>query len=120
MEQMRWDLDSVNGTADTPPETPAAKSPAAPRRKPAATASARKAAPSAAPDPTLPLEAEDAPAKKSSEPQIITVSDVNRAVKATLETTYKTLWVKGEISNFKPHSSGHYYFCLKDAKASIN
>ena len=30
-----------------------------------------------------------------------------------------SLWVKGEISNFIHHSSGHFYFTLKDEKASI-
>lgn len=57
---------------------------------------------------------------QASEPKILSVSDVNRAVKSTLENNYKTLWIKGEISNFKPHSSGHFYFALKDAKASIS
>src|SRR4051812_43577457 len=53
-------------------------------------------------------------------PDILSVSDVNKAVKSTLENEFKVLWIKGEISNFKPHSSGHFYFCLKDSKASIN
>lgn len=58
--------------------------------------------------------------KKTLEPKILSVSDVNKAVKTTLETSYKQLWVKGEISNFKPHSSGHFYFNLKDSKACIS
>lgn len=56
----------------------------------------------------------------SSQPKILSVSDVNRAVKATLESNYKILWIKGEISNFKAHTSGHFYFSLKDSKAQIN
>ncbi len=31
-----------------------------------------------------------------------------------------SLWVKGEISNFVNHSSGHFYFTLKDEKAAIS
>lgn len=54
------------------------------------------------------------------EPEIFSVSDVNKAVKTTLESKYKLLWVKGEISNFKAHSSGHFYFSLKDSKAQIS
>src|ERR1044072_3491449 len=54
------------------------------------------------------------------EPQILTVSDVNRAVKNSLEGQFKLLWLKGEISNFKPHTSGHFYFSLKDSKAQIS
>jgi exodeoxyribonuclease VII large subunit len=58
--------------------------------------------------------------KRTNEPKIYTVSDVNKAVRSTLENNFKLLWIKGEISNFKAHSSGHFYFCLKDSKASIN
>jgi len=59
-------------------------------------------------------------ATTKQEPQILSVSDVNRAVKATLEGQYRLLWIKGEISNFKPHTSGHFYFSLKDSKAQIS
>jgi exodeoxyribonuclease VII large subunit len=63
----------------------------------------------------------DAAAKEApSQPKILSVSDVNKAVKSTLENGFKLLWIKGEISNFKPHSSGHFYFSLKDSKAQIS
>lgn len=55
-----------------------------------------------------------------TQPKILSVSDVNKAVKNTLETNYRLLWIKGEISNFKPHTSGHFYFSLKDSKAQIS
>ena len=55
-----------------------------------------------------------------TQPKILSVSDINRAVKDTLETGFKLIWVKGEISNFKAHTSGHFYFSLKDAKAQIS
>lgn len=58
--------------------------------------------------------------EKAAEPKILSVSDVNKAVRGTLESSYRLLWVKGEISNFKAHSSGHFYFSLKDSKAQIN
>jgi exodeoxyribonuclease VII large subunit len=67
---------------------------------------------------TMDFEAE---AKEAdAQPKILSVSDVNKAVKGTLESNYKLIWVKGEISNFKPHSSGHFYFSLKDSKAQIS
>ncbi len=59
-------------------------------------------------------------ARENQEPQILSVSDVNRAVKSTLEGQFKLIWLKGEISNFKPHTSGHFYFSLKDSKAQIS
>lgn len=58
--------------------------------------------------------------QESSQAKILSVSDVNKAVKTTLENGFKLLWMKGELSNFKPHTSGHWYFSLKDSKAQIS
>lgn len=63
---------------------------------------------------------EDENEDTANEPKILSVSDVNKAVRATLEGNYRLVWVKGEISNFKAHSSGHFYFSLKDSKSQIN
>tara|TARA_B100000609_G_scaffold197077_1_gene193716 strand:- start:95271 stop:96665 length:1395 start_codon:yes stop_codon:yes gene_type:complete len=57
---------------------------------------------------------------EANEPQILSVSDLNKAVRGQLESQFKLIWVKGEISNFKAHSSGHHYFSLKDDKAQVN
>ena len=51
---------------------------------------------------------------------VVTVSELNRQVRALLEHRFETLWVAGELSNVKLASSGHWYFCLKDAGASID
>jgi exodeoxyribonuclease VII large subunit len=51
--------------------------------------------------------------------EIRSVSQVVHAVKVQLETRFRDIWVKGEISNFKPASSGHYYFTLKDNSAQL-
>lgn len=55
-------------------------------------------------------------------PNILSVAQVNGYVKNLLENDYivKRLWVQGEISNVKKHTSGHTYFTLKDALASIS
>lgn len=50
---------------------------------------------------------------------ILSVSDLTHAVKWILETGLPSVWVQGEISNFKHHSSGHMYFVLKDEAAQI-
>lgn len=47
------------------------------------------------------------------------VSDLNAHIKSLLEGEFLGLFVKGEISNFVAHSSGHYYFSLKDDKSQI-
>jgi exodeoxyribonuclease VII large subunit len=54
------------------------------------------------------------------EPKIYSVNELNRAIKEQLEGEFPMIWIKGEISNFKPHSSGHFYFSLKDDKAQIS
>ena len=52
--------------------------------------------------------------------QVYTVSTLTRQIKELLETSFPPLWVEGEISNFKPHYSGHLYFTLKDSDAQIS
>ena len=53
-------------------------------------------------------------------PPALTVSELNRRARALLENQFETLWVTGEISNVKPATSGHWYFCLKDEAASVD
>lgn len=50
---------------------------------------------------------------------IYTVSSLTHEIKTLLETSFPRLWVEGEISNYKAHSSGHIYFTLKDENAQI-
>jgi exodeoxyribonuclease VII large subunit len=50
---------------------------------------------------------------------ILTVSDVNRIVKGTLERELDAFWVIGEISNLRVPPSGHAYFTLKDDKSQV-
>ncbi len=53
---------------------------------------------------------------------ILEVSDLNEYVRATLnaDPALRSLRLRGEISNFKRHSSGHWYFTLKDDRCRIN
>ena len=50
----------------------------------------------------------------------LTVSELTREIKLTLEDNFSRVSVIGEISNFKDHVSGHWYFNLKDSDAVIN
>ncbi len=47
---------------------------------------------------------------------IATVSQLNGFIKKTFEANpvFSDIWIKGEISNFKKHYSGHLYLTLKD------
>lgn len=51
--------------------------------------------------------------------EILSVGDLNRAIAASLENRFDTVWVSGEISNFKAYDSGHWYFSLKDEEGQI-
>ncbi|MBN2105690.1 exodeoxyribonuclease VII large subunit [bacterium] len=55
-----------------------------------------------------------------SDRRVYSVSDLTREVKLTLENHFPPVWVEGEISNFKRHSSGHFYFSLKDEYAQLS
>ncbi|HEY7698120.1 MAG TPA: exodeoxyribonuclease VII large subunit, partial [Vicinamibacteria bacterium] len=50
---------------------------------------------------------------------VYSVTELTREIKLNLERSFASLWVAGEISNLKQHSSGHYYFTLKDDQAQI-
>jgi exodeoxyribonuclease VII large subunit len=52
--------------------------------------------------------------------EAITVSELTKQIKLTLEEGFPKIGVIGEISNFKPHISGHWYFNLKDSDAVIS
>ena len=49
----------------------------------------------------------------------LTVSELTNAVRTALEARFTSVWVEGEISNFKAHSSGHWYFTIKDEAAQL-
>ena len=48
--------------------------------------------------------------------RIATVTQINNYIKAVMDKVpvLQSIWIKGEISNFKLHSSGHIYLTLKD------
>src|ERR1700723_2674262 len=54
-----------------------------------------------------------------SDRDIYSVSRLNREVRVLLERGFGSLWLEAEISNFARPSSGHWYFCLKDASAQV-
>jgi exodeoxyribonuclease VII large subunit len=52
---------------------------------------------------------------------VLSVSDLTRRVRELLDTDYRLqdVWVTGEVSNVSRPASGHLYFTLKDAGASL-
>ena len=51
---------------------------------------------------------------------MLSVGELNEQAKTLLETTFSYVEVEGEISRLTKHASGHWYFTLKDEKASIS
>src|SRR3989475_7869830 len=51
--------------------------------------------------------------------KVLTVTELTRSIRNTLEVKFGAVWVQGEISNYKLHPSGHQYFTLKDQRAQI-
>ncbi|MGE4585022.1 MAG: exodeoxyribonuclease VII large subunit [Sphaerochaeta sp.] len=50
----------------------------------------------------------------------LTVSELTSLIKQTLEQGFYGLKVSGEISNFRPSSTGHWFFTLKDSSCAIS
>src|SRR5438067_1165653 len=51
---------------------------------------------------------------------VLTVSELLRSVRDTLERRFPLLWVRGELSNLSRAPSGHCYFTLKDRGAQVD
>ncbi|MEK6408623.1 MAG: exodeoxyribonuclease VII large subunit [Acidobacteriota bacterium] len=49
----------------------------------------------------------------------VSVSELTSRLKAFIEREFIDVYVEGEISNLRRHSSGHWYFSLKDEAASL-
>lgn len=49
----------------------------------------------------------------------LTITALNTAIKDTLEGMLPPVWVSGEVSQFKLHQNGHWYFSLKDVEGSV-
>ncbi len=52
--------------------------------------------------------------------QPISVTELSRYIRSVIEHEFSFVYVTGEISNFKKHTSGHFYFTLKDEKSQIS
>lgn len=58
--------------------------------------------------------------KSADHTRIFTITELTTAIKDLLEGSFGPLTLKGEISNYRPSSTGHLYFTLKDENAAIS
>ncbi|MBI1809594.1 MAG: exodeoxyribonuclease VII large subunit, partial [Gemmatimonadetes bacterium] len=56
----------------------------------------------------------------TSPERAVSVSEFNETVKAILEGSFDALWIRGEVTNFKAHGNGHWYFTLRDKDAQLS
>src|SRR6266851_6029969 len=70
----------------------------------------------------IPLMTPPAPAAETPRPNLpeYTVSELSTALKRRIEESFSYVRVRGEVSGFKRHSSGHCYLSLKDADAVLD
>jgi exodeoxyribonuclease VII large subunit len=68
-----------------------------------------------APDPSL----FEAAAPGETAESAITVATLTAAAKDVVEGAFPPVWLRGEVSDFKAHRNGHWYFALRDADAQI-
>lgn len=52
--------------------------------------------------------------------EVLSVTELTRLIKQSLETGFPRVWLQGEISNCRRHTSGHWYFTLKDEGSQIS
>ena len=57
--------------------------------------------------------------RNPSLPLLLSVSDVTRLIRDSLEDQFRDIWIQGEISNLRTPSSGHLYLTIKDEQSQL-
>lgn len=52
--------------------------------------------------------------------KVYSVSEITQLIREILEDSFPAIWIEGEVSNYRPHHSGHLYFTLKDTNSQIS
>ena len=77
----------------------------------------RSQQPERAPAARSPQHADSEPGLSADSP--LPISVLTEAAKDIIEGAVPSVWVRGEISDFKKHKNGHWYFCLRDERSSV-
>jgi exodeoxyribonuclease VII large subunit len=69
----------------------------------------------------VPRHARRAPGRKRPAPEelAISVTALTRLAREIVEGAFMPLWIRGEVTDFKSHRNGHWYFCLRDESAQV-
>jgi len=74
----------------------------------------------AQPSGSAPSSPVDSGTKEPAPRQHLTVTELTSQIKSTVEPAFTNIWVQGEVSNYRPATSGHVYFSLKDKESTIS
>ena len=94
-----YDLFDSSASSPPPPPPPAAK---------------RARAPEPQPEPE-----DDGGYPGESPASAVAVSTLTETARDVVEGAFIPLWVRGEVTDFKAHRNGHWYFCLRDSRSQI-
>ena len=70
-------------------------------------------------EPTPPRRERSEVATIGSASHPISVADLTMEAKDVVEARFRRVWVRGEVSDFKKHRNGHWYFCLRDGASQL-
>jgi exodeoxyribonuclease VII large subunit len=51
--------------------------------------------------------------------EVVSIADLTQTAKEIIEGAFPMIWVRGEVTDFKQHRSGHWYFALRDSAAQV-
>jgi exodeoxyribonuclease VII large subunit len=51
--------------------------------------------------------------------EIFTIGGLTAAAREIIEGAFPMMWIRGEVTDFKQHRSGHWYFCLRDSTSQV-
>jgi hypothetical protein len=51
--------------------------------------------------------------------EVASIADLTSAAREIIEGAFPMMWVRGEVTDFKQHRSGHWYFALRDSTAQV-
>jgi len=55
----------------------------------------------------------------TSRESAVTITELNNSTRTLVEGTFGRFWVRGEVTDFKRHRNGHWYFTLRDAASQM-
>jgi exodeoxyribonuclease VII large subunit len=110
---VRWlfsDDDEEKSVEAVPPARPVTKAPSV---------SIVPVAPVVSPPKAKPAPPATTASAALPQPVVLSVTQLTAAIKGTLQTSFSSIRVRGEVTGAKLHSSGHLYFTLKDEGSQI-